>query len=116
VLLFSVVPDEAPDQLTIDLIGSDKQLLGSAGFVLFGFSAFGNLFLFNSSDRVTMFDGRLCILSGARRVPQFSVADLLVDSQIAAPQIDTVPSRPTVTIKVAIIGEPANPPSRYPYR
>jgi hypothetical protein len=37
VLLFSVVPDEAPDQLTIKLIGSDKQLLGSDGFVVFGF-------------------------------------------------------------------------------
>jgi hypothetical protein len=45
---FSVVPDELRDQLTIELIGSDKQLLGSAGFVVSGFSVFGNPFLFNS--------------------------------------------------------------------
>jgi hypothetical protein len=46
VLLFSVVPDEAPDQLAIKLIGSDKQLLGSDGFVVFGFLPLEFLFLF----------------------------------------------------------------------
>jgi hypothetical protein len=58
VLLFSVVPDEAPDQLTIKLIGSDKQLLGSDGFVVFGFLV-GIPFSFHSYDRLTMSDGRL---------------------------------------------------------
>jgi hypothetical protein len=48
VMSFSVVPDELRDQLTIELIGSDKQLLGSAGFVVSGFSVFRNPFLFNS--------------------------------------------------------------------
>jgi hypothetical protein len=46
VLLFGLVPDEASDQLTIKLIGSDKQLLGSDGFVVFGFLPLEFLFLF----------------------------------------------------------------------
>jgi hypothetical protein len=62
---FSVVPDEPRDQLTIELIGSDKQLLGSAGFVVFGFSAFGNLFLSILSDRLTMFHGRVHLIGSA---------------------------------------------------
>jgi hypothetical protein len=44
--------------LTIKLIGSDKQLLGSDGFVVFGFLPL-EFFSFHSYDRLTMSDGRL---------------------------------------------------------
>jgi hypothetical protein len=61
---FSVVPDEPRDQLTIELIGSDKRLLGSAGFVVFGFRPWKS-FSFQFSDRLTMFDGRVHLIGSA---------------------------------------------------
>jgi hypothetical protein len=62
---FSVVPDEPRDHLTIELIGSDKQLLGSAGFIIFGFWALEIFFFSILSARLTMFHGRVHLIGSA---------------------------------------------------
>jgi hypothetical protein len=65
VMSFSVVPDEPRDQLTIELIGSDKQLLGALALSSLGFRPLEIFFFSILSDRLTMFHGRVHLIGSA---------------------------------------------------